>query len=266
MDRRRLERIILLILALLNVFLLGVVISDSAEDRRNAEETIASARLLLEENGIAVSDGAISLQSAPAPCTLTRDMQKEGKQLHRLIGDYTLEDKGGNIFMYWGKEGQALLRGSGELDMVMNPGSVPLRDGEAATARKALRRLGIAAVPVREAAAEFYCSLEGVPVYNAVLWFDFTASSLLSVSGTRLFDVASKSAEATGMDSVSALIRFVEIVRSEGYICSRLESVQPGYLMTVTRSGEADLAPVWRIETDAGPLMIDAETGRLRLD
>ena len=58
------------------------------------------------------------------------------------------------------------------------------------------------------------------------------------------------------------LIRFVEIVREEGYICSRLDSVTPGYLQTITRSGEAELAPVWHIETDAGALLIDAETGR----
>ena len=43
MDKRKLERIILLILALLNVFLLSVVLSDSAEDRRSAREIPVAA-------------------------------------------------------------------------------------------------------------------------------------------------------------------------------------------------------------------------------
>lgn len=266
MDRRKLERIILIILALLNVFLLSVVVSDSAEARRNAAETVASVTALLEENGIAVADGAIHLQSAPAPCTLARDLQKEGERLRKIIGSFAQEDEGGNIYFYRGEKGQALLRGSGEMDVVLTNSSIPLRGGQTRTAQKALRRMGVAAVSVSEDGGDFYCTLDGVPVYNAVLHFDYTPSNLLAVTGTWLFELAGKDTEAAGMDSVSVLLRFMEIVRSEGYICSRLDSVRPGYLMTVTRSGEAELAPVWRIETDAGPLMIDAETGRLRVD
>ena len=41
MDSRKLERIVLIILALLNLFLLSVVLSDSLEARRNARETAA---------------------------------------------------------------------------------------------------------------------------------------------------------------------------------------------------------------------------------
>jgi len=266
MDRRRLERIILIILALLNVFLLSVVLSDNSEARRNAAETVATATALLEDNGISVADGALQLQSAPVPCTVTRDLQKEGEMLRRLIGSYTQEDSGGNIIFYRGAKGQALLRGSGEMDVLMDSGSFPLRGGEISTAQRALRRLGITAVSLSEDSADFCCCLESLPVYNAVLHVDSSGAGLQIISGTRLFDVVSKSAEAAGMDSISVLLRFVEIVRDEGYICTRLDSVQPGYLMTVTRSGEAELTPVWRLETDAGPLMIDAETGRLRLD
>lgn len=264
MDRRRLERIILIILALLNVFLLSVVLSDNTEARRNAAETVADATALLESNGISVADGAFEPQSAPVPCTVTRDLQKEGEMLRRLIGSYVQEDSGGNIIFYRSDKGQALLRGNGEMDMLLNSGCVPLRGGETRTAQTALRRLGLTAVPVRENSDDFYCTLDGVPVYNAVLSFSFTSSSLQTIGGIRLFDVVSKSTDAAGMDSISVLLRFVEIVRDEGYICSRLDSVRPGYLMTVTRSGEAELAPVWRLETDAGLLMIDAETGRPR--
>ena len=129
---------------------------------------------------------------------------------------------------------------------------------------RVLRSIGVSAVPVNGTRdAEYYCSCEGLPVYNAVLQFEFSDSSLSMISGTRLFDNLTKSTESSGMDSVSVLLRFIEIVRSEGFICSQINSVEPGYLMSVTRSGEAELAPVWRIETDAGALMIDAETGKV---
>ena len=263
MDKRKIERIILLILALLNVFLLSVVLSDSAEARRSAAETVADLTAVLEENGISVADGAVQIQSAPVPCTLTRDLQREGEKLRKLLGPYDQEDTGGNIIFYRGGKGQGLVRGSGELDVLMDGGAVPLRGGRERTAKNLLRRLGVAALSAGEQQDAFCCALDGVPVYNAVLEFGFTDSFLQTISGTWLFDGVSRQTDSVGMDSISAALRFVEIVRSEGFICSRVERVEPGYLMTVTRSGEAELTPVWRIETDTGPLMIDAGTGRL---
>lgn len=264
MDSRKLERIILVILLLLNIFLLSVVLSDAVEARRNASETTASITALLQENGIGVADGAIRLQSAPAPCVLTRDILREGEKVKKLIGDYVPEDVGGNIFFYRGNQGQALLRGSGEFDVLLDSGAVSVRGSEERTVQRVLRSIGITAVPVDGTKEnEFYCCCEGQPVYNAVLQFDFSGNSLSMISGTRLFDNLTKSTENKGADSISILLRFIEIIRSEGFICSRIDSVEPGYLMSVTRSGEAELTPVWRIGTDAGALMIDAETGRL---
>ena len=265
MDRRRLERIVLLILALLNVFLLSVVLSDSAEARRSAKETAASVTAVLEDNGIAVADGAVLIADAPEKCVLTRVVSAESEKVRRIIGDNVSEDLGGNILLYRGDQGQALLRGSGETDIVLNYGAVPLRRGAERTAERLLRRIGVSARAAERAegaeTTDFYCCCEDLPVYNAVLSFSFSESCLTMVGGTRLFDSVTRSADEPGMDSVSALLRFVEIVRSEGYICSRLEGMEAGYSMTVTRSGEAELAPVWRIETDTGALLIDAVSG-----
>ena len=265
MDSRKLERIVLIILVLLNIFLLSVVLSDAAQARRSAAETASHVTALLEENGITASAGAVKRQSAPAPYVLTRDSQRENEMVKKLIGEFVPEDIGGNIISYHGQKGQALLRGSGEMDALLQNGAVPLRGGEERTAFRLLRRIGIAAMtadPVQKG-LDVYCTLENVPVYNAVLHFDFTTKCVEMVTGTRLFHTAVKRSEAEGMDSISVLLRFVEIVRSEGYICSRVDDVRPGYLMTVTRSGEAELQPVWRIETDTGPLMIDAESGKV---
>ena len=251
----------LLILALLNVFLLVVVLSDEAAARRGERETAASVTALLEENGIAVADGAVRIAKAPAPAALTREILQENERVRKLIGDYTPEDAGGNIIYYRGEKGQALLRGSGETDVVLFD-AFPLRGGHARSAARLLRAVNIAAAPADESGAAFYCCFDGVPVYNAVLRFTFSESYITMVTGTRLFDGVTRLPDDGAMDSVSALLRFVEIVRSEGYICSRLESVEPGYSMDVTRSGAAELIPVWRIGTDTGALLIDAATGQ----
>ena len=254
----------LIILVLLNLFLLGVVLSDSVEARRNDRETAASVTALLEENGLTVADGVVRMEPAPAPVSLSRDIAAESEKVRKLIGEYSPEDMGGNIIYYRGEKGQALLRGSGELDVVPYGAAVPLRGSPERTAEKLLRGIGVAAVYAEDGeGTEFYCCCDGVPVYNAILSFTFSDTCLTMLTGTRLFDVVTRAAEGSGMDSVSALLRFVEIVRTEGYICSRIDSMSAGYYMTLSRSGAADLAPVWRIGTDTGVLLIDAESGKV---
>ena len=265
MDSRKLERILALILALLNVFLLAVVLADSAQTRRSNAETAAALTALLEENGFAVSDGAIVIRPAPPKCILTRDLRTERRNVTRLIGKASVEDLGGNIYMYVGTQGKAQLRGSGELDVMFQDGNAQ-RPSEKAALRL-LRRSGFRArsTGLNSAGAdtlEFYAEKNDIPVYNAVLRFTYFNGTLGTLNGICVFDGAAKEETGGFLDSVSVLIRFVELVREEGYICSRIDLVSPGYLQTVTRSGEMVLTPVWRIETDAGAFLIDAETGK----
>ena len=141
----------------------------------------------------------------------------------------------------------------------------PLRGSREHTAEKLLRSIGVSAVYASDNGekTDFYCCFGGVPVYNAILSFTFSDTCLTMLTGTRLFDNAQRASEGDGMDSVSALLRFVEIVRTEGYICSRIDSISAGYSMTVSRSGASELAPVWRIGTDTGVLLIDAGSGEV---
>lgn len=267
MDSRKLERILLLILVLLNVFLLAVVLTDRAQTRRSESETAARLEARLQEDGITAADGALVIRTAPPKCTLSRDMAAEERLMNQLIGTAQVLDQGGNIFFYSGSRGQALLRGSGEIDALFQSSAVQMHTSAERTALRLLQRSGIHAVAAAGNdpdgdSAEFTCTLDGFPVYNAVLRFSFVDGSLNMLTGTRVFDSAVKETDAGLLDSVSVLIRFVELVRAEGYICSRIDAVEPGYLQTVTRSGEAALAPVWRIETDAGAFVIDAESGK----
>ena len=267
MDSRKLERIVILILLLLNVFLLAVVLSDSAQTRRSNAETAAALTALLEEDGFSVAEDAIRICAAPPKCTLTRDLQTEHRMIRQLIGKCEVRDQGGNILFYSGTKGQAQLRGSGEMDAIIERSSVSSRGGAQRTALRLLRRAGISALPTDRNetdgdTAELCVTLDGIPVYNAVLRFDFSGGSHYVMSGTRVLDSYTQEESDRLLDSVSVLIRFVELVRDEGYICSRIDSVVPGYLQTVTRSGEAVLSPIWRIDTDAGAFYIDAESGK----
>lgn len=268
MNAKKLEQIIIVILLLVNLFLLGVVYSAGAQDRRSRRETEASLTALLAENGVEVGPGAVLLQDCPPECTVVRDMDREAERMRGLLGDLSAEDQGGSIWFYRSEQGQAVMRGTGELDLLMTGGNV-LRGSDAKEAvtrffsRAGVQLADVIASPDEEDGHLELCGCwNGHPVYNAVLGIDFSGERLYMVSGTMPFNVERSRDENAGMDSVSVLVRFVELARSEGFICSRIDALEAGYLMNVTTSGESTLTPVWRIATDTGDFYINAATGR----
>lgn len=106
------------------------------------------------------------------------------------------------------------------------------------------------------------CAWEDSTVYNAKMQFSFAGGRLIMISGTRAFDVKTETSTAEPMNYTSAILRFIEIINENGYICSKITGFDAGYLMNVAVSGESVLTPVWRIETDTGIYYVNAENGR----
>ena len=268
MDTRKLEYIIIIILALLNVFLLALVISEDVEERNNRRETETLLIELLEKSGIAVGPDAELIQTAPAGRTIERDMEQESQRVYALLGEHMSEELGGSIWFYHSDAGQIVMRGTGEMDYLAEGGVHIRARSPEAVATELFRRAGVE-LYAEDAAADtantvtLCCGWGGFPVYNAVLEFHFFGEQLSMVSGTLMFSRETAVSESAVMDSAGVLVRFVELVKSEGLICSELRSLTPGYSMTVTVSGESVLTPVWRLTTDTGDVYINAVNGRL---
>ena len=266
MDNRVLERIVIVILLLLNLALAAVVLSDRAETRRSNREITEYVLRVLQDNNIRAAEGAVRVQEAPKRVTLARNDQRESEIARQLLGSAEPQELGGKIMFYRTDKGQAVFRGSGDVETLYTSSAVPIRGSAVKTTLRLLRQAGIDAAltgPVAEESpmVEVYCLWNDYPVYNAVLQFDYSGDSLYMITGNRVFD-SMTGEEGTGlMNSTSALLRFVELVKQDGLICSRLDAVQPGYLQTVVVSGESTLSPVWRIETDIGVFLINAENG-----
>lgn len=270
MDTKKLQNIVIIILALLNIFLLFAVLSDTVQKHRAEKETEESLVRLLADNSIVVDSTDKLVQSALPVCTVVRSLEQEQEKLRALIGKASPEDLGGSILFYRSAGGQAVLRGTGEMELLMGEKSVQEKRSAARACADYFKKAGIA-VDVDSARIEesgmgptvtMLCMWNGYPVYNAGMVFDFSEDTLYMVTGIRVFDVETSSVSEGVMDSVSALMRFVEIVKNEGFICSRLTGVSAGYLMNVTVSGESTLTPVWHIGTDTGDLYINAVNGR----
>lgn len=266
MDRKKIENIIIIILVLLNLFLLSVTLADRAQERRARRETVQTVTKLLAADGISVSDDAALLPETPAKCTVVRDFETELARMTTIIGSTEPIDLGGSIRFYKTDRGQAVLRGTGEVDLLLTGGNAKLKGSAEKTAVKLLADAGVESMvwDGDPGDSDFTCCClwNGIPVYNARLGFDCSGDYLSMMSGTIVLHRETERSTEGVMDAVSALMRFAEIVRSEGFICSRLDALEPGYIMSVTVSGESTLTPVWHIRTDTGDLYINAMTGK----
>ncbi len=127
MDTKRLENIILLILLLLNAFLLSMVLSERADARQETDETVEMLTRLLRANDILVGAEADLVQSAPAACTVVRDMELERQRMEGLLGSVNTEDQGGSIWYYYSNRGQLVMRGTGEMHLLYDGDAVKKR-------------------------------------------------------------------------------------------------------------------------------------------
>ena len=270
MDTGKIKNLIIMILALLNIFLLVITLVDRAESRSSQREALELARQALSARGISADDSLDKPWETPSVYRLRRDLSQEQEKMERLLGGGGSSDLGGNIRFYSAAGGQASLRGTGEMDVLLTAGYEKANGSRSKSAEKFLASLGMESwkESLRErdngdaVVLELDAGWNGCRVYNVGMSFTFSGDELIMVSGTRLLDQAEDLGNDGVMDLLTVTMRFVEVVEQEGLVCSRLLGVDVGYFATVTLSGESTLTPLWHFATDSGDVYINALTGK----
>lgn len=271
MDTSKIKNIIILILLAVNVFLGAALLSDRVQARSARTSAWEAAVEAVERVGINVSEEISGGIDTPAVYSLRRDMESEYGHLEGVLGKLSANDLGGNIWFYSSADGQASVRGTGECDILFSSEVFAAGHDAEKTAVKLLKSLGMETD--EDSARSYYaaggrvvelgCTWQGRRVYNAQMSFTFSEDYLLMVSGTRLFDQSVQESSEGALDELSVLMRFVEVVGEQGFVCSSLSELEAGYIFSVTVSGEGTLIPVWRFGTDTGDVYINALTGRV---
>jgi hypothetical protein len=268
MNGAKIKNLIILMLLLVNVFLFGLVLTDRHEAAAGREAAWDDLAAVFQESGIVLSPGvreAVALQG----CSLRRDTDSEASLASNLLGAVSAEDQGGNIYYYKGEKGEATFRGTGEFSILLNPGTVESGHDPVQTAVAVLKKIGVRCDPdsaeVKEpgegASVTLTVSWQEDPVYNAQVTLTFSGGSLYLISGRRMLDTMASRGE-TGLAPETLLMRFLDAIHEGGYVCSAVESLRCGYIVSVSISGDADLIPVWRVDTDAGPYYLNGLTGK----
>lgn len=262
MDRVRLKNVIILILALANLFLLGALATRRSEERAAQDRITAELTELLTSEGIRLS-AQVPTRLPPASRSMDRDLSSERQVALSLLGEGMTEtDEGGGIYTCSSPLGTAQFRTGGRFEIT---GRLSRADPEA-VCEKFCQAFGygdltadIAGGSGSAAAVQYF---DGYPVVNAQVEFLVEDSCLISVSGIHL-PTASPASEAGrgSMTAATALTKFLEARRTGGAVVSEVTDLYFCYETQTSAASSVFLTAAWCIVTDTGNYYVNCSTG-----
>lgn len=266
MERYRLKNIMILILALLNMFLLSSLLYRQSQDhalrRRSEEELVA----LFAASDITLARSAISWAAPPAGITMTRSALREQELAKFLLGSSFRESSQGGISSYRGAAGSLQFRSSGRFDAGLLKSS---QNGEdlcrelckAFSYSEPVFSLDESGTGTAGAVYQY----EKLPVHNCTLTFTLHENRLTAISGTLLPGTGIPTEEEDLLSCAAALTAFQQMRREEGTVGSSILGTHLAYELESTPSAPMALSAAWCIETDIASYYVNCSTGAITL-
>ena len=263
METYRLKNIIILTLALVNVFLLGTLGMRQAQKITSQHQATEELVSLVAAEGVTLSEKAVSFSPPPSALIMERDTAAEKSMAATFLGeDLTTADEGGGIMTYTSGRGRAVFRASGVFEITGELGKGPSILG-----RQFCRNYGIdppdqwfdasgsGAVTVQQVC-------QGYPVEDCTITFLAENNVLRSVSGTFLPTNFTVSQDDTPLTASTALTIFLVARRTSGAVVSTVNGLYPCYEFQNTAS-TLTLTPSWCVTTDTVDYYINCSTGEV---
>ena len=273
MEWSKIKNIILLILVLANVFLLILVGMREGRGVRYEEDTRDAAVATLERSGIAVALEHLPKEMELTALTVNRDRSGEAEAAEALLGGAVETGETDVRPRYTGPYGSIEFDMSGGFSAELEPGAWIAGEDEdyERASREALETLGFQGELLSSRTVPsgmelvFRQEWEDAPLFSCQVTLTWSDGSLIRMEGQRLVGTATPSSEGEPLSVANTLIRFLAGINEGGYVCSSIDGMEPGYVLS-SSARPAQLSPVWRITTDTGVYYVDAVSGDLRLE
>ena len=258
MNSSRLKSIIIVVLALTNAFLLVLLIMRRTQEHAAHNRAVAALVQLYAANNVSLDGDRIPNGSLRlSPVDPSRSLSDEAAFAEAIIGPCAMEDAGGGIYRYVNSHGQCLIRSSGAVEAM----SERVVEDIEAFYESLFSAYGYGALysTVNDGSGEVGAArmLPDATVFNARLTLTFSDYRLVSVSGSFVPPVEAAT-HSEGIDSVTALVRFLDYSKRSGEVCTAVTDIRSGYLLQSTASASQRLLPVWRIITDVSEYYVNS--------
>lgn len=268
MDRYRLKNIIILILALVNLFLLGSIIhryNAQLSSHRNAAEQLSA---LFFADGMELNPNSIPRDIPSDSLNLSRDPQLEDRAAALLLGQSNTEsDQGGGIRAYSGELGTAIFRSNGSFEASGTLGTADSRS----FSQEFCRRFGFSEPEFQldehgSGTAEAQARWDNVPIFNCSLQFTFSNGQLIGVEGVLLpKHSAPLLMEEQPLSALAALGNFQKARRETGAVVTAISDISLCYELQSSTTLPLVLVPAWCIDSNTAKYYVNAITGVVRL-
>lgn len=270
MEWKRLKTIIIIMLLLVNGFLMVVVGTRLGEVRRYEQAALDQAVRVLGSSGIEVNTAAIREVSGPSALTVERSIPQEREMAAVLLGaGVSGQNQSGGLYTYRSDSGTVSFRSGGQVYARLEDEARWHTDHPETLALGLVKELkldcrmagswmenGSGRVVLRQ-------FREDVPLFSCQLVFVFEEGRLISISGVLASEELRGEEREDVLTLPTAMLRFMEGVLNSGDVCSRVESMEPGYRMTQSFSNVLRLESVWLITTNAADYYVNAVTGEV---
>lgn len=257
----KIKNIIILLLVVVNGFLLAQVGLREWRSHRNERETRERMIAILARNDVSYLPGSVpgGLELTSRRVTLSPFGQD---QAALLVGAVAGVQDQGTQTLYTGAGGTAAITAAGEL-------TVEFPEGNTLAESALLERLSKLGVSLREtgrtetpdgSAVTCVQLWDAVPIPGEKALLRYEGQSLRSLTLRLLAGTEEVLPQEETITAVTALARLLdELSRGEGYVCSQITDLYPGYVSGGT--GPVTLTPAWFIETDTWRFVVDGVTG-----
>ena len=251
METVRLKNIVIIILALLNAFLLALIISNQVRASRASQETREQIFLLFEKNQIALAPETAQKDTRADTLLFLRDTEKEKAFAEAFLGECKSANEGGGIYSYTSPTGVASFHTTGTFDISTTGITVASPEDFAADIFDEFGYSDPEADLTEDGSGTVSATvfLDGSPVLNASVSLTFSRGKLMSVSGTYLSACESIPGGEVTLSATDALTDFVDYTVNNGLICNELLDMRTAYILQNTTDG-IRLLPVWLLQAD----------------
>lgn len=268
MDRYRLKNIIILILALVNLFLLGSLAQRRSAENAAHQNTVEQISSLFAAEGITLNVESIPTKLPPPSQTLNRSVELDRKAAAFLLGDsLSRTDQGGGIFTYSGNNGGALFRANGNFDAAGNLSS----ENAEGFCRDFCEEFGYSEPQFQldehgSGTAVATRVWNHLPIFNCIVTFALVENTVVSVTGTLLPELATELPETEPpFSALAALTAFQQTRKETGAVVTSISNISLCYELQSPIAAPLSLTPAWCIDTNTAKYYVNAITGAVRL-
>ena len=258
----KLKNIAILILLAADILLLAFLVPNRMREETQAQEMRASLSRLYEDQGITLDPDGIPGARTLYALQLTDDASAQVRAATALLGEQLLAepDPAGWLCSFTASGGSCHFGREGLVEARL--------EGLNKTAQSVLSEMGTQWTDLqrRGETVTVTQTVMDVPVFSGGLTLTYADGLLTAVDGVLLCggEAPVRISQEPCMSAADALVRFLDLRFEVGWVGTRMERLEQGYLQRDTASAaNLQLTPVWKLVTDTDSFYLDGLTGEI---